>query len=142
MPGMRFTVYKFEKETARNSVGNAKQPNSEEIQWVTVSKSPCHVASRWQGGVAKWLHFCEFRTIFDRCKTSRLCYAETAILQNRIHDQKHLNYTGNGFELRKKIFAKAITFFAECQLQGFCPSFKIEMPSQDMPPDVKTRRRR
>jgi hypothetical protein len=70
MPGMRFTVYKFEKETAIDGVDNAEQPNSEEIQWVTVSKSPCHVASRRQGGVAKWLHFCEFRTIFDRFKTS------------------------------------------------------------------------
>jgi len=85
---MRFAVYKFEKATARDGVGNAKQPNSEDFQWVTVSKSPCHVASRWHGGVAKWLHFCEFRMIFSRFKLSRLCYAETAVLQNRIRAQK------------------------------------------------------
>ncbi|MCI0690947.1 hypothetical protein L0337_02955 [candidate division KSB1 bacterium] len=101
---MRFAVYKFEKETARDGGDNAEQPNSEEFQWVTVSKSPCHIASRRQGGVAKWLHFCEFRTLFDRFKTSRLCYAETAILQKCTYAQKHLNYTGNGFELRKKNF--------------------------------------
>ncbi|MGH7595799.1 MAG: hypothetical protein ACREOI_05570 [bacterium] len=129
---MRFAVYKFEKETARYGVNNAKQPNSEDFQWVTVSKSPCHVASRWQGGVAKWLHFCEFRTIFDRFKTSRMCYAETAVLQKRIRAQKHLNYTHNGFELRNFFLAIAITFLVEHHFQAFCPSFKIEMPCQGM----------
>jgi hypothetical protein len=36
MPGMRFAVYKFEKETASDGADNAKQPNSEDFQWVTV----------------------------------------------------------------------------------------------------------
>jgi hypothetical protein len=27
MPGMRFAIYKFEKETARDGADNAKQPN-------------------------------------------------------------------------------------------------------------------
>ena len=142
MPGRRFTVYKFEKEIARDGANNAKQPNSEDFQWVTVSKSPCYVASRRQGRVAKWLHFCEFRTIFDRFTTSRLCYAETAVLQNRIHAQKHLKYTGKGFELRKKFFAKAITFFAERRLQRFCPSFKKGMSCQDIPINDKCWRKR
>lgn len=113
MPGMRFAVYKFEKDTAIDGGENAKQPNSEEFQWVTVSKSPCRVASRRQGSVAKWLHFCEFQAIFDRFKMSRMCYTETAVLQKCIHAQKHLKYTDNGFELRKKFFGEAITFFAE-----------------------------
>ncbi len=118
MPGMRFAIYKFEKETARDGVVNAEQPNTEDFQWVTVSKSLYHVASRRQGGVAKWLHFCEFRPIFNRFKTGRMCYTETAVLQKCTHAQKHPNYTGNGFELRKKFSAKAITFFVEGRLQG------------------------
>ena len=73
MPGMRFAIYKFEKDTARDGVVDAKQPNSEDFQWVTVSKSPRLVASRRLGSVAKWLHFCEFRSIFDRFKMRRLC---------------------------------------------------------------------
>ena len=117
MPGMRFTFYKFEKETACDGVDGAKQPNSEDFQWVTVSKSPCHGASRWHGGVAKRLHFCEFRTIFDRFKLNHMCYAETAVLQKRIHAQKHLNNTGNGFELRKFLFAKAITFLLNVEFK-------------------------
>jgi hypothetical protein len=142
MPGMRFAAYKFEKDTAIDGAGSAEQPNSEEIQWVTVSKSPCHVASRRLGGVAKWLHFCEFRTIFGRFKTNHMCYTETAVLQNRIQDQKHLNYTGNGFELRKKFLTQAITFFAERRFQESCHSFKIGIPCQDMPRDGRIWRRR
>jgi hypothetical protein len=142
MPGIRFAVYKFEKETARDGAGNAKQPNSEDFQWVTVSKSLCHIASRWQGSVAKWLHFCEFRTIFDRFKTSQMCYAETAVLQKCTHVQKHVKYTGNGFELRKFFFAKAITFFAERRFQGSCPSFKKGISCQGMPRDDRIRRNR
>ena len=118
MPGMRFAIYKFEKDIARDGVDNAKQPNSEDFQWVTVSKSPCLVASRRLGSVAKGLHFCEFRPIFDRFKTSRLCYAETAVLQKRTHVLKHVKYTGKGFKLRKKFLATAITFFAESQFYG------------------------
>jgi hypothetical protein len=139
---MRFAVYKFEKDNAIDGADNAEQPNSEDFQWVTVSKSPCHVASRRQGSVAKWLHFCEFQAVLNRLEMSRMCYAETAVLQKCIHVQKHLNYTGNGFELRKKFFAKSITFFAERRLQESCPSFKIGMTSQDRPRRDKSRRRR
>jgi hypothetical protein len=32
--------------------------------------------------------------------------------------KKHLNYTGNGFELRKNFFAKAITFFANAAFKS------------------------
>lgn len=113
MPGMRFAVYKSEKDTTTDGGINAEKPNSEEFQWVTVSKSLCHVTSRRQGSVAKWLHFCEFHAIFDRFETSWMCYTETAVLQKCIHAQRHLKYTDNSFELRKKFLAKAITFFAE-----------------------------
>ncbi len=98
---MRSAVYEFVKDTTMGYEDKPEQPNSEDFQWVTVSKSPCHLASRRHVGVANWLHFCEFQAIRGRFKMDQLCYSETKLLQKCIRKQKHLYCTGKGFNLRK-----------------------------------------